>query len=142
MNQGRQRSDSRLAQHRAASGSGNALHKGKMGINTAEWRSPNPYNHPVMLFLHPHPRMSLDSMCGLVFVAQASPSTRATGPFFFVQFTSHQTDANLHSASLTLDMKDHVPIQFPIQMEFFQQNFYGICYDRTANSQSCLIMDC
>lgn len=60
----------------------------KPGIKAAEWQAPNPYTQSVMVSLHqcPHIYVSPDSMCGLVFVAQASH-----WPISSFKFTNHAT---------------------------------------------------
>lgn len=61
--------------------------------------------------------VSLDSMCGLVFVAQATPTTAATDPFLFSNLPAMQRpDARLHSAALTFDRED-LKIMYPADRE-------------------------
>lgn len=140
----------------------------KPRIKAAEWQAPNPYTQSVMASLHhcPHIYVSPDSMRGLVFVAQASPSTVATDPFLLSNLpATKRPDAPPHSAALTFDRED-LEIMYPADRELvsnlicpeaeidavqglekfnadvlFQQKFTRMCYSRIANYQSCLITD-
>lgn len=59
--------------------------------------------------------VSLDSMCGLVFVAQAIHGSH--WPISYFKFTSNSTpQARLHSAALTFDRED-LQIMYPADRE-------------------------
>lgn len=70
-----------------------------------------------MASLHYCPHVSLDSMCGLAFVAQASLSTAATDPFLLSNLPAMQrSNAHFHSAALTFDRED-LKIMYPADRE-------------------------